>query len=93
MLLELDVNIRKSKSQYNILKIRKLSFETSDLSKHPIKNLQPIINILTDKEDKEEKENIEEVLELNSQKDKLLGSLFLEESSKPNKGKEKDTGD
>ncbi|SRR6266498_1796100 len=67
--LELDVNIRKSKSQYQILKTRKLSFEASDLSKHLIKNLQPTINVLTDKEDNEEEEgDIEEIFKPSSQK-------------------------
>jgi len=32
----------------------KQPFETSDLSKHPIKNLQTTINILTDQEDNEQ---------------------------------------
>ncbi len=88
---ELDAKIRKSKGQYQIFKNRKLSFEASDLSKHPIKNLQSTINVLSDKGNNEE-EDTEEILELNSQK-KLSGHSFLKESSKPNKGKEKDTGD
>ncbi len=47
--LELDANMKKSKSQYQTLRTRKFSFEVSDLSKHPIKNLQSTINILSDK--------------------------------------------
>ncbi len=66
--LELNTNIRKLKNQYQIIKTRKLSFETSDLSKHPIKNLQSTINILMDKEDNEEEENTEEIPEQSTQK-------------------------
>ncbi len=52
--LELDANIKQSKSQYQAFRIRKLSFEASDLSKHPIKNLQMTINILSDKGDEKD---------------------------------------
>ncbi len=45
---EVDLNIRRSKNQYQVLSTSKQSFETSDLSKHPIKNLQSTINVLTD---------------------------------------------
>jgi len=45
---EVDLNIRKSKSQYQVLSTLKQLFEMSDLSKHLIKNLQTTINVLTD---------------------------------------------
>ena len=50
--LIIDLDIRKSKGQYQELKMRKFSFEASDLSKHPIKNLQSTINVILDKGDK-----------------------------------------
>ena len=65
------------------------TFETFDLSKHPIKNLQTTINILTDQEDNEQVD-IEEVLDT-SLKKKPTRHLFLEGFSKPDKRKEKDT--
>ncbi len=89
--METDTNIKKSKNQYQILKNRKLSFKASDLSKHPIKNLQSTINILTDKEDNE-KENMKEVPELSNQR-KPLRHSFPGGFSKSNKGKEKDIRD
>ena len=52
--LELDENIKKSKNQYQILTNRKLLFKVSNLSKHPIKNLQSTINVLIDQEKIEE---------------------------------------
>ncbi len=39
LLLELDANMKHSKNQHQVLKIRKFFFEAFDLSKHPIKNL------------------------------------------------------
>ncbi|SRR6266540_5362986 len=88
--LKLDASIKKSKSQYNILKTRKLLFETSNLSKHLIKNLQSTINVLTNKEDNE-KEDAKKIPEPSSQK-QPTGYSFSKGSSKPNKEKEKDTG-
>ncbi len=87
---DVDLNIRKSKSQYQMLSTSKQPFETSDLSKHPIKNLQLIINVLTDQK-KNEEADIEEVSDT-SQKIKT-GYSFSGGSSKPNKGKGKDTRD
>src|SRR6266540_7420959 len=84
--LELDVNIRKSKSQYQILKTRKLSFEASDLSKHLIKNLQSTINVLIDKEDNKEEEDTEKVLKPSIQK-KPIEHSFSGGFSKSNKRK------
>ena len=89
--METDTNIKKSKNQYQILKNRKLSFKASDLSKHPIKNLQSTINILTDKKNNKE-EDTEEVPKPSNQK-KSSGPSFPDGSSKPNKRKGKDTGD
>ncbi len=88
---EVDTNIRKSKSQYQILSITKQLFEVSDLSKHSIKNLQTTINILTDQEENEEVDT-EEVSDTSNQK-KPTGHSFSRGSSKPDKGKEKDTED
>jgi len=51
---EVDLNMRKSRNQYQVLSISRHSFETSELNKHPIKNLQTTINILTDQEDNEQ---------------------------------------
>ena len=51
---EINANIKQLKSQYQTLKIRKLFFETSDLSQHLIKNLQTIINIISDVRNKVE---------------------------------------
>jgi len=50
------MNIKKSKSQYQALSIRKFFFKASNLSKHPIKNLQSTINVLSDKENNENEE-------------------------------------
>jgi len=63
--LELKENIKKLKSQYQVLTNRRLSFKASNLSKHPIKNLQSTINVLTDQEETEkpEEEDIEKVPE------------------------------
>ena len=36
---QIDLNIRKSRNQYQVLSSQKQPFETSDLSQHPIKNL------------------------------------------------------
>src|SRR6266498_1825016 len=58
---KVDLNIRKSKSQYQVLSSLKQSFEMSDLSKHPIKNLQITINVLTDQKENDEADT-EEVL-------------------------------
>ena len=74
-----------------MLSISKHPFEMSNLSKHLIKNLQTTINVLTDQEENE-KVNTKEVSNMNNQK-KLVEHSFPEESSKPNKGKGKDTGD
>ncbi len=49
-LLVADLSIKRSKSQYQVLSSQKQPFETSDLSQHPIKNLQSTINVLTDQE-------------------------------------------
>jgi len=49
-----DLNIKKLKNEYQVLSTSKQPFETSDLSKHPIKNLQTTINMLTDQEENEE---------------------------------------
>ena len=48
--------MKESKSQYQTLRTRKFSFEASDLSKHPIKNLQMTINILLNKGDEEDRD-------------------------------------
>ena len=48
--------MKRSRSQYQVLTNKKLPFEISDLSKHPIKNLQLTINILTDQKETEEQE-------------------------------------
>ena len=87
--IDMDAIIKKSKSQYQILRIRKLSFEASDLSKHLIKNLQLTINILTDKKDNKE-EDVEEVSESSNQK-KSIEHSFSGRFSKPDKGKKKNT--
>ncbi len=63
----------------------------SNLSKHFIKNLQSMINILTDKKDNEE-EDIEEIPKTSTQK-QPSGRSFPDESNKPNKGKGKNTED
>ncbi len=90
--LELESNIKKSKSQYQTFRNRKLSFEASDLSKHPIKNLQSTINILSDKGDNREEE-ADDLPEQTTQNILSSSYSFLGGSSKPNKGKEKVTGD
>ena len=69
----------------------KQPFETSDLSKHLIKNLQTTINVLIDQE-KNEEADTEEVLNTSDQR-KLSEHSFPRGSSKPDKGKEKDTED
>ncbi len=74
-----------------MLSTSKHPFETSDLSQHPIKNLQTTINILTNQEDNEQADT-EEVPDTRQQK-KLIRSSFPGRSSKPDKGKEKDMGD
>ncbi len=51
--LEVDANIKQSKSQYQMLKTKKLSFKIFNLSKHLMKNLQSTINVILDKGDKE----------------------------------------
>ena len=73
-----------------MLSTLKQPFETSNLSKHLIKNLQITINILTDQEDNEQADT-EEVPEPSQQR-KPIGHSFLEGSSKSDKGKGKDTG-
>ena len=85
---EVNLNIKKSKNQYQILITLKQPFEMSDLSKHPIKNLQSTINVLTDQEENEEAD-MEEVPDTSHQK-KLIGYSFLSGFSKPDKGKGKD---
>jgi len=52
--LEIDLIIKKSKSQYQTLRTMKFFFKAFDLSKHLINNLQSTINIILDKEDDEE---------------------------------------
>jgi len=74
-----------------MLSSQKQSFEISDLSLHPIKNLQSTINVLIDQEDNEQADT-EEVPDTSQQK-KPTGHSFLGGSSKPDKGKGKDTGD
>ena len=88
---KIDLNIRKSRDHYQVLSISKQLFETSNLNKHPIKNLQTTINMLTDQEENE-KADTEEVPDKSIQK-KLTGHSFLSRSSKSDKGKGKDTGD
>ena len=75
-----------------MMSTRKLTFETSDLSKHPIKNLQTTINVLIDQKENEKEGDIEEVPEQSIQKKQPV-YLFPDGSSKPLKGKEKDTRD
>src|SRR6266540_3653912 len=74
-----------------MLSSQKQLFETSDLSQHPIKNLQSTINILTDQEDNDLADT-EEVADTGQQR-KPTGHSFPSGSSKPDKGKAKDTGD
>jgi len=88
---EVDLNIRKSKNQYQVLSTLKQPFKTSDLSKHLIKNLQMTINVLTDQKENE-KADTEEVSETSTQK-KSVGHSFLEGSHKPDKRKGKDIRD
>jgi len=38
-LSQIDLSIRKSRNQYQVLSSQKQPFKTSDLSQHPIKNL------------------------------------------------------
>src|SRR6266511_5423296 len=87
-----DLNIKRSKSQYQTLSFQKQPFETSDLSQHPIKNLQSTINVLTDQKDN----NVADTGDAQdtSQQRKPEGHSFPSGSSKPDKkGKGKDTGD
>src|SRR6266540_7154311 len=87
-----DLSIKRSRSQYQALTFQKQLFETSDLSQHPIKNLQSTINVLTDQEDN----NLEDMEDApdTSQQRKPVGYSFPGRSSKPNnKGKGKDTED
>src|SRR6266540_4596229 len=87
-----DLSIKRSKSQYQVLSSQKQLFETSDLSQHPIKNLQSTINVLTDQEDNNLTDT-EDALDTSQQR-KPEGHSFPNGSSKPNKkGKGKDTGD
>ena len=66
------------------MKSRKLSFKALDLSKHPIKNLQSTINIISDKEnDQEEADNLSEVLTHQSS----FVSRIFSRTSENNKGK------
>src|SRR6266498_1399937 len=89
---QIDLNIRKSRNQYQVLSSQKQPFETSDLSQHPIKNLQSTINVLTDQEDNDLAET--EDAQDTSQQKKPEGHSFPSGSSKPDKkGKGKDTGD
>ena len=79
--------MKQSKTQYQVIRIRKLFFETLDLSKHLMKNLQFTINVISDKED--------EVKDPADTKDQLLSSssqVFSEIPSNRNKRKKKDTG-
>ena len=73
-----------------MLSSQKQPYETSDLSLHPIKNLQSTINILTDQEDN----NLTDTEDQpdTSQQRKPIGHSFLGGTNKSNKGKEKDTG-
>ncbi len=87
-----DLNIKRSKSQYQTLTFQKQPFETSDLSQHPIKNLQSTINVLTDQEDNDVADT-GDALDTSQQR-KPGGHSFPGGSSKPDKkGKGKDTGD
>ncbi len=88
----MDANIKKSKSQYQMLRTRKLPFEASDLSKYLVKNLQSTINVLTDKEDDGKEENTEKIPKQSTQK-QLVGLSFSKRFSKPTKEKEKDIGE
>ncbi len=90
--LEIDTSIKNSKSQYQTLSIRKFSFEASNLSKHPIKNLQSTINLLSDKEDNEHEEANDPPEQIN-QNTSSLSHLFSGRSSQSYKGKGKDTED
>src|SRR6266540_2150633 len=89
-LVAADLSIRKSRSQYQMLSSQKQPFETSNLSLHPIKNFQSTINILTDQEDNEQAD-MEEVSNISQQR-KPTRHSFSGGSSKPDKGKGKDTG-
>src|SRR6266542_407184 len=87
-----DLNIKRSRSQYQTLTFQKQPFETSDLSQHPIKNLQSTINVLTDQEDNDVADTGD--APDTSQQRKPGGYSFPGGSSKPNKkGKGKDTRD
>ncbi len=90
-IFKVNLNIRKSKNQYQMLSTSKQPFKTSDLSKHPIKNLQSTINVLIDQEENEEA-NTEKVPDTSNQK-KQSGHSFSGGSSKPDKGKGKDMED
>src|SRR6266542_1731468 len=78
-----DLNIRRSKSQYQTLTFQKQPFETSDLSQHPIKNLQSTINVLTDQEDNDVADT-GDALDASQQR-KSGGHSFPSRSSKPDK--------
>ena len=67
----------------------KLSFEASDLSKHPIKNLQSTINIILDKGD--EGEEADNHLDSSTQNLSSSSQTFSEIPDNKDKGKEKDT--
>ncbi len=71
-----------------MLSFQKQPFKISDLSQHPIKNLQSIINILTDQEDN----NLADTEEApdTSQQRKPIKHSFPSGSSKSDKGKGKD---
>ncbi len=74
-----------------MLSTTKQLFEMSSLSKYLIKNLQTTINMLTDQEENEETD-MEEVPDMSNQK-KPTEHSFLGGSSKPDKGKERETED
>src|SRR6266540_3407182 len=91
-LVAADLSIKRSRSQYQALTFQKQPFETSDLSQHPIKNLQSTINVLTDQEDNDVADTGD--VPDTSQQRKPGGHSFPGGSSKPDKkGKGKDTGD
>ncbi len=87
-LTEVDLNMRKSRSQYQLISTSKQIFEMSSLSKHL---MQTTINMLTDQEENE-KADTEEVPNTSSQK-KPSGHSFSGGSSKPDKRKGRDTRD
>ena len=73
-----------------MLSSQKQPFETSDLSQHPIKNLQSTINVLTDQEDNDLADTKE--ASDTSQQRKPTGHSFPSGLRKPDKGKGKDAG-